>query len=137
MRTLRLIGMTLLTVMLAVNFMACSDDDKDEESFIIGTWVSENTVGNGRYTYTVIFNSDGSGTWTELEEWIPISGTEQTYTDTYSFHYTISGSNLILWNEGDYDTYAITISGTYMTLCGEDATPDDNCLNGFYKFFKR
>lgn len=32
MRMLRLIGMTLLTVMLAVNFMACSDDDKDEES---------------------------------------------------------------------------------------------------------
>lgn len=28
MRTLRFLGMTLLTVMLAVNFTACSDDEE-------------------------------------------------------------------------------------------------------------
>lgn len=41
MRTLRLIGMTLLMVMLAVNFAACSNDDDDKEDAkpsIVGTW---------------------------------------------------------------------------------------------------
>ena len=33
MRTFRLIGMTLLMVMLAVNFTACSDDE-DEQTII-------------------------------------------------------------------------------------------------------
>jgi len=30
MRTFRLIGMTLLMIMLTVNFTACSDDDDNE-----------------------------------------------------------------------------------------------------------
>lgn len=45
MKTLRLIGMTLLMVMLAVNFTACSDDDENdkpviEEANLIGKWQS-------------------------------------------------------------------------------------------------
>ena len=31
MRTFRLIGMTLLMVMLTVNFTACSDDDEEQQ----------------------------------------------------------------------------------------------------------
>ena len=46
MRTFRLIGMTLLMIMLTVNFTACSDDDDNELSLpvdntlelLIGTW---------------------------------------------------------------------------------------------------
>ena len=44
MRTFRLIGMTLLMVMLAVNFTACSDDEDEqtiiEQANLIGKWQS-------------------------------------------------------------------------------------------------
>ena len=42
MKTLRLIGTTLLMVMLAVNFTACSDDEDEqtiiEQANLIGKW---------------------------------------------------------------------------------------------------
>ena len=44
MRTFRLIGTTLLMVMLAVNFTACSDDEDEqtiiEQANLIGKWQS-------------------------------------------------------------------------------------------------
>ena len=44
MKTLRFLGMTLLMVMLAVNFTACSDDEEEqpiiEQSTLIGKWQS-------------------------------------------------------------------------------------------------
>ena len=69
MRTFRLIGMTLLMVMLTVNFTACSDDDDDNElslpvdntlELLIGTWEGTGEVAgrlfkfNEDYTYTRI-----------------------------------------------------------------------------------
>ena len=60
MKTLRLIGTTLLMVMLAVNFTACSDDD-DEQTIIdqanlIGKWQSTwekiHKVENGKEVVT-------------------------------------------------------------------------------------
>ena len=42
MKTLRFLGMTLLMVMLAVNFTACSDDEDEqtiiEQANLIGKW---------------------------------------------------------------------------------------------------
>ena len=67
MRTFRLIGMTLLMVMLTVNFTACSDDDDDNElslpvdntlELLIGTWEGTGEVAgrlfkfNEDYTYS-------------------------------------------------------------------------------------
>ena len=47
MRTFRLIGMTLLMVMLTVNFTACSDDDDDnEDSFYEDEDLEENDLAN-------------------------------------------------------------------------------------------
>ena len=69
MRTFRLIGMTLLMVMLTVNFTACSDDDDDNElslpvdntlELLIGTWEGTGEVAgrlfkfNEDYTYSMI-----------------------------------------------------------------------------------
>lgn len=62
MKTLRLIGVTILMVVLAVNFAACSDDDKDEVlapkdntlELLIGTW-----EGTGEDADRLLkFNSD-------------------------------------------------------------------------------
>ena len=67
MRTFRLIGMTLLMIMLTVNFTACSDDDDDNElslpvdntlELLIGTWEGTGEVAgrlfkfNEDYTYS-------------------------------------------------------------------------------------
>lgn len=50
MRTLRLIGTTLLMVMLAVNFTACGDDEDGqtiiEQANLIGKWQSKSSIYN-------------------------------------------------------------------------------------------
>lgn len=72
MKTLRLIGMTLLMVMLAVNFTACSDDDDNELSLpvdntlelLIGTWEGTGEVAgrlfkfNEDYTYSYDYSNE-------------------------------------------------------------------------------
>lgn len=73
MKTLRLIGMTLLMVMLAVNFTACSDDDDDNElslpvdntlELLIGTWEGTGEVAgrlfkfNEDYTYSYDYSNE-------------------------------------------------------------------------------
>ena len=65
MKTLRFLGMTLLMVMLAVNFTACSDD---EDEATIGT--SQDLVGRWTSTWTKgwEFDSDGfKDTWDEAD----------------------------------------------------------------------
>lgn len=64
MRTFRLIGMTLLMIMLTVNFTACSDDDDNELSLpvdntlelLIGTWEGTGEVEGEILT----FNKDNT-----------------------------------------------------------------------------
>jgi len=72
MRTFRLIGMTLLMVMLTVNFTACSDDDDNELSLpvdntlelLIGTWEGTGEVAgrlfkfNEDYTYSYDYSNE-------------------------------------------------------------------------------
>lgn len=43
MKTLRFIGMAIIAVIMSVNFMACSDDDDEEDN----RPDSEKIVGNG------------------------------------------------------------------------------------------
>ena len=60
MRTLRFLGMTLLMVMLAVNFTACSDDEEEQtiidQANLIGKWQSTwekiHKVENGKEVVT-------------------------------------------------------------------------------------
>ena len=73
MRTFRLIGMTLLMVMLTVNFTACSDDEDDNElslpvdntlELLIGTWEGTGEVAgrlfkfNEDYTYSYDYSNE-------------------------------------------------------------------------------
>ena len=87
MRTFRLIGMTLLMVMLAVNFTACSDDDNNELSLpvdntlelLIGTW-----EGTGETKGEILtFNKDNS--YTEQDESYTQSGTFEYFPNRYMF----------------------------------------------------
>ena len=87
MRTFRLIGMTLLMVMLTVNFTACSDDDDNELSLpvdntlelLIGTW-----QGTGEAEgETLTFNKDN--TYAEQSEGYTQNGTFEYFPNRYMF----------------------------------------------------
>ena len=116
MRTFRLIGTTLLVVMLAVNFTACSDDDENdkpviEEANLIGKWQSTwekiHKVENGKEVVTSDeaytnglreFKADGTciesyvdGGHTETSRWsLKDNKLTLSYSDGYSDVLTIN-----------------------------------------------
>jgi len=91
MKTLRLIGATLLMVVLCVNFVACGDDD--DENPIVGMWQEfkdNKQTDSESFTYAI----DGNKitlTWADGE----------TYTSTFS----ISGNRLTIKDNEDSETY--------------------------------
>ena len=89
MKTLRFLGMTLLMVMLAVNFTACSDDDEIEKitsedntlQLLVGSWEHkddksvENYQFNADYSYSYSYKSS----WENEDE----KGTYHYYSDRH------------------------------------------------------
>ena len=106
MKTLRFLGMTLLMVMLAVNFTACSDDE-DEPT--VGT--SQDLIGRWTLTWTKgwEFDSDGfKDTWDEADDGEDLifkaDGTgrmESQYGSEYPFNWSFENTNF----KWDYDLY--------------------------------
>ena len=102
MRTFRLIGMTLLMVMLTVNFTACSDDDEIDKitsedntlQLLVGSWEYKDDESvetyqfNADYSYTYSYNSS----WENQGE----TGTYRYYSDKHI---------LTLVAEGDTNYY--------------------------------
>ena len=109
MRIFRLIGMTLLMVMLAVNFTACSDDEDEqtiiEQANLIGKWQStwekihkekngkEVVTSDEAYTNALLeFKADGTciesrveGGYTETSRW---SLKDNKLTISYDYGYS-------------------------------------------------
>ncbi len=106
MKTLRFLEMTLLMVMLAVNFTACSDDE-DEPT--VGT--SQDLIGRWTLTWTKgwEFDSDGfKDTWDEADDGEDLifkaDGTgrmESQYGSEYPFNWSFENTNF----KWDYDLY--------------------------------
>ena len=115
MKTLRLIGTTLLMVMLAANFTACSEDDDEqiiiEQANLIGKWQSTwekiHKVENGKevvtsdeaYTNGLLeFKDDGTciesrvdGGYTETSRWsLKDNKLTISYDDGYSDVLTVN-----------------------------------------------
>ena len=125
MKTLRLIGTTLLMVMLAVNFTACSDDEDEqtiiEQANLIGKWQSTwekiHKVENGKEVVTsdeAYIKADGTciesyvdGGHTETSRWsLKDNKLTISYSDGYSDVLTINeltANKLVLAFE-DWDT---------------------------------
>lgn len=103
MKTLRYIGMTLLAVVLCVNFAACSDDDEDDTQVtpatLAGTtWKITSSDENGMEGATFTFKNDGTVT-VNPSKWEKVT-------------YSVSGSDLkIIFNNDDYIQGAISING--------------------------
>ena len=131
MRTFRLIGMTLLMVILAVNLTACSDEEEEqtiiEQANLIGKWQSTwekiHKVENGKevvtsdeaYTNALLeFKADGTctegyadGGYTETSRWsLKDNKLTISYDDGYSDILTVNeltATKLVLAFE-DWDT---------------------------------
>lgn len=102
MRTFRLIGMTLLMVMLAVNFTACSDDEDEPNSPIVGTWVGGEVGYN--FEETLVFNNNGTGQW-----------------DEDSFNYTTNSNKVVIdYGDGNPETWTYSISSNTLNMTAED-----------------
>jgi hypothetical protein len=114
MKSLRLIGMTLLMVLCAVSFTACSDDDDNELSLpvdntlelLIGTW-----EGTGEAEgETLTFNKNK--TYTEQGESYTQNGTFEYFPNRYMFvtYYTTN------WGEENtiYTVVKITEKELYL-----------------------
>lgn len=102
MKTLRLIGMTVLAVVMCMNFVSCGNDD--DENPLFGTWVSVYTKNSVEYKEVETFNSDGTGSSAYYENGkIDKEGVR-------NFKYTYDESTKILtyiWSDGD--TYAMRV----------------------------
>lgn len=66
-KTLRMFGMTLVAILLSVNFCACGSDDDDEpadpsthDSALVGTWVNHEEGYGWSEDVTVTFNANGT-----------------------------------------------------------------------------
>ena len=104
MRTFRLIGMTLLMVILAVNFTACSDEEEEqtiiEQANLIGKWQSTwekiHKVENGKEVVTsdeAYTNGlwEFKGGYTETSRWsLKDNKLTLSYSDGYSDVLTIN-----------------------------------------------
>lgn len=103
MKTLRFLGMTLLMVMLAVNFTACNDDDDESaNSPIVGTWTG-GEVGT-TFVETLTFSSNGKGNWDE---------------DTFT--YTLNSNKVVIdYGDGDPETWIFSVSGNTLNMTAED-----------------
>jgi len=90
MKTLKFIGITLLTVLMSVSFSACggSDDDEPQPSSnpLIGTW--ESIDPDGDY-YNLEFKADGS--WYQVEFYGKTEKVQISYKGTYKI-LSVSGN---------------------------------------------
>ena len=102
MKTLKFLGMTLLMVMLAVNFTACSDDENEPNSPIVGTWKG-GEVGF-EFEEILIFNNNGTGQW-----------------DEDSFNYTINTNKVVIdYGDGAPETWTYSISSNTLNMTAGD-----------------
>ena len=111
MKQLKYYAMAFVAVMAMAVFYACGDDDDKSSAggsnSLVGTWVQN--AGSNRQE-TVVFNSDGTGTWQER-----LGGKLER------FSYTISGQDVVIrWIENysgsGVELYRWVISDNGQTL---------------------
>lgn len=111
MKTLRLIGVALLTVLLSVGFSSCSKSDDDNGSSssnpLVGTWRAEVEEKQEIRYWEFTFNADFS--WTSMDYNKEDKKIHETSSGTYKF---MDDSTIILTNSaGEVYSSRFKISG--------------------------
>jgi hypothetical protein len=114
MKKLRMLGMAVVAIMMSLNFLACSDDEKADSyaDLIVGTW--EET---GAFADTHIFNKNGSYTYQDEDEGSrPLTGTWKVTGDKLYISVSLLGgierelvireltSTTLVWYDYEYET---------------------------------
>lgn len=130
MKTLRFIGMTLLAIVLCVNFAACSDDDEPEQGNnpLIGTWISEpSTVNLTHDYYQIVFQNNGTATGTnfgsdgENRGSVSFTYTYDEATDMLHMTETATGGSVTYAiNSVDKNEISLTARGSEGTFTDDD-----------------
>lgn len=113
MKTLRLIGTTLLMVVLCLNFTACGDDDDDDPSNpLVGVW--QNDEGHEHLRLT--FNANGTG-----EEYLFYDDDSESYRHQFTYTYDSATSTLVItYEDGGIAIETVTINGNIMITAHTD-----------------
>ena len=111
MKTLRFIGVTLISVLIIACFSACGDDDDEPSSGgnpLVGTWVEKVTDDSLRDYIT--FKADGTGFAGDWDK-------GDRYEDVESFRYKYTNTTVTLdWGDGSPKEYQYSISGKDLSL---------------------
>ena len=114
MKTLRMIGMAVVAIMMSLNFVACSDDEKTDSyaDLIVGVWKE-----TGAFEDLHFFNKDGSYMYQdEDEESRPMTGTWKVTGDKLHISVSFFGgierevvireltSTTLVWYDYEYET---------------------------------
>lgn len=117
MKTLRFIGVVLLTVLMSVSFSACGDDDDESSSGgnpLVGTWVGLKGESGWQNDHKLVFNNNGTGKWIENDK----------YTDPFNYTYT-STVITIDFGDGSPEKWRYSISGNVLYMGkGENVSND-------------
>ena len=112
MKTLRFIGVALLTVLMSVSFSACGGDDDDNGNTgnpIVGTWRAE-VMSKGKLQYwDLTFTSDYK--FACKETYADTGELKDERTGTYSVD-----KNVVTINADGFGTSAFQINGNELTF---------------------
>lgn len=112
MKTLRIVGMAIITVIMSVNFVVCSSDDDGENesnSPLVGTWVNIENRSSVEYKDVMTINADGTGS-----DAIYING-QLDKDGVDNFRYTYDENSKVftwIWEEdsnGESDVYSMHV----------------------------
>lgn len=83
--------MVIVTIFMSLSFSACSSDDKDAKSLIVGTWEETGSY----FSWTITFKADG----TFQDKWV----FEDEEPDSSSGSYSLIDNDLYLdYTSGDW-----------------------------------
>lgn len=116
MKTLRLFGLTLMAILLSVNFTSCSEDDDPTKNIeeLEGTWVSvkyegQDTDKESGETYNDEISFDIDDTDGDMERRVFTKTGENTYSCEYLYYYDSTNN----WESEGTDIFEL--NGTTLT----------------------
>ena len=112
MKTLRIVGMAIITVIMSVNFVACSSDDDGENesnSPLVGTWVNIENRSSVEYKDVMTINADGTGSDAIYEN----GQIDKDGVDNFRYTYD-ENSKVFTWiweedSDGNIDIYSMHV----------------------------
>ena len=112
----------LLITLISGVAISCSDSDEPKNKGLVGTWISVETYdwyGKNEVGISYTFTDKGKVTcrmWAYKKK-------KKTYDKEYKFSYKFDGKNVTLKDsDGDSVSYAVSITGTKMTMNGKTYT---------------